>query len=158
MNIGHTADQFKNRLLGNIKSYSPTVTLQTLDINGNPTSVEENIRGYLYTIVIDRYRGDIDLPQSDATDIVAFGDKAKSLTVKRTQDHSDPLTGTYQIRVGGTPITINEDADFEYDSTNYHIAVALRNRYDEDQIEVFSVASTYKDMDIKFIIYYYGLR
>ena len=62
--IGDTDAEFKSALGGlpNINNYGPTVTRETLDANGDVTADPASIKGYKYTIVIDRYRPPADLP------------------------------------------------------------------------------------------------
>ena len=81
-----------------------------------------------------------------------------SLTVTRAQEHSPPLSGTYQVLIGGTPIEYNGNPNFDYNSNYYSLRSAIRDYYDSDEIEVYDVMYTWKNMNIKYIIHYNGLR
>ena len=121
IDIGATANEFKSDLSGlpNINNYGPAVTLQTLDENGAVTADPAAIKGYEYTIVIDRYRPPTDLPLKDAADIVAVG--SASVTVERPMEHSDPISGTFRMNIAGSYLEISGSQDIPYDVADWQI-------------------------------------
>ena len=88
-------------------------------MNGAATTDPAQVKGYKYTIVIDRYRPPTDLPLKNETQIVSSG--SASLTVERPVEHSPPISGTFRMNIAGSSLEISGSQDLSYDVADWII-------------------------------------
>jgi hypothetical protein len=138
INVGSSANTFREKLgsLPNIGGYGPIVTLILLDASGNPTSNSSLVRGYEYTIIINRYRPPTSLPNSRSTALVA-GPVPASLTITRVTAHSPPLSGTFSMLANNVPIRLDSGSvvNFPFNVIASTIAYYLNKLYNTNEIQ-----------------------
>lgn len=115
--------------LSNIYDYGPTVTRVLLDVDGAETTDNALKEGYRYTITLNRYRPLTSLPYSRVLNVVSSANKGKSISVTRTSQHSPPLTGTFILSVGGTPLVVDGNTNLSPSVDVGRIANALNVLY-----------------------------
>lgn len=127
--VGSTAIQFQNLLvnLPNINACKPTVTLITLDANGNPTVNAGLIMGYEYSITMFMYRPPTtSLPNTNDTALVA-GAVPKNLSVTRVQNHSPRLSGYFSLLIDGVQMKVNDSTNISYYASGFDLQIGLRS-------------------------------
>lgn len=95
--------------------------MQKLDVAGAPTANPALVEGYLYTLTFDFYRPPTDLPYSRVTNVVSSANIPASINIERKTPHSPPLSGTFTLSVGGTPLQINNSPNIPYNADSSQI-------------------------------------
>ena len=113
-----------------------------MDANGDVTADPAQVKGYKYTIVIDRYRPPTDLPLKNESSIVSTG--SASVTVERPTEHSPPISGTFRMNIAGSYLEVSGSQDLSYGVASWQLESAFNDLYDSDEIDVTQVPSTYR--------------
>lgn len=89
--------------------------------------------------------------------LVASANVAKSATITRTSNHSAPITGTFRLLVGGTPLTVSGSTSIASNVWEGSLESALNAVYGSREIRVRRVMGTRSNDVIDFIIEYVGI-
>lgn len=138
---GCTDSEFQSALnkLSAWKYYRISVTRTILDGNGNvlpdltgAETIQYDVSAYLQRPIADQTRQII---------INKLDGFTGTVSQAQITPHSDLISGTFTLSIGGTAISVSSSTDIRYDVSAYNLQTAIRALVGLEQVEVTSYSS-----------------